>query len=647
MSGIAALFARDGSVVDAADVDAVVQCQAHRGPDGLRQWCDGPVGLGLAALDPNGAGHAVGPLVTDGGRLALAGDLRIDNRRELAGVLDGIDRSGVGVSDAEIVLAAYRRWGADAPQRFEGAFAMAIWDAGRGRILLARDHLGVKPLAYHLSRDLLVCASEADAVACAQSVPTRVNEARIADFLVSELEGVDHTCTFFEGVERLPPAHVLVVDRDGHRLRRFWQPDPGNELHLESDEAYADAFSHVFRESVSSCLEGISAPGLLLSGGLDSNAIEAVARSLAESGEAEPLRLFSATDEENDSSPETALILATIERLGRRAEILSQDTVSALTPPVRRALLDCREPFDCYMTVNRLLFSLAADEGCRTILDGVDGDVVASTSVPVVHLLRRGSILRPWREAVGRRRLHPDAPNPVRVFAGGAVRAWAPGGVRRMIRRLRDRRGRVDDTLDESLINRDFAKRIAVADRLEQLRSFGGDDHRGDPFTGHAAAVGSPYVAAALERYDRVAAESGVECRHPFFDLRLVKFCLSLPWDLKVRNGWTKFILRLATEGRVGESIRWRHEYGDVLWRPASWVIAEERRYLLSILEEHEDLLRSYVDFSRLDRVRMAFDRNPTDSEEVWIWEAASLAVWLTRFHSSHIGLPDRRRGLR
>ena len=623
-----AVFARDGSAVDGSEVSRILEGQAHRGPDGLRAWCDGPVGLGCAALDPTGNGVAMDPLVVDGGRLAMVGDLRIDNRRELLATLDELRPEA---SEGEIVLESYRRWGLDAPTHLVGAFAFAIWDVREQRVVCARDHLGVKPLVYYLSRELLVCASEAEAVASTRRVPRRINEARIADFLVSELEGIDHTSTFFEGVERLPPAHLLVVYRDGHQVRRYWQPDGGTELRLDSDEAYADAFSETFRQAVGSCLSDAAEPGLLLSGGIDSGAIAAFGGFLAEDGETSPMTTYSAIDEENDSSPETGCILGMINHLGVGARTISPAGMAALTSSVRRSFFECGEPFDSSMVVAGLLYAMAAEAGSRAVLDGVDGDIVASTSVPLTRLVRRGHVLRAWRESSARRHLHPGAPHPLRVLTTSAIRACLPGEMRRLAGQLRNRRGRVKDTIQESLIDRGFAQKVDVADRLEQLWNRSTADHCDERWSAHVRAVTHPYVAVALERYDRVAARHGIEARHPFFDLRLVNLCLSLPWDLKVRNGWTKFVLRLATKGKVVDAVRWRHDFGDVLWRPTSRVIAEETSLLRSVLRDREDELVPYIDRAKLERVRQAIGGNLTDGQEVWIWEASTLAMWLAR----------------
>lgn len=629
MSGVVCVFSRDGSVVGAADVEAVLEHQTHRGPDGLRVWCQGPIGLGYAALDPTGAGIVVEPLVDDGGRLAIVGDLRIDNRQEL---VDGLDLSRGGAHDSEIVLAAYRRWGFDAPLHLEGAFVFVIWDAIRRRVFCARDHLGQKPLTYHLSRSFFICASEAEAVPCASAVPRRINETRIADYLVSELEGVDHTSTFFEGVVRLPPAHFLVVDRDGHQLRQYWQPDEETELRLDSDEAYAEAFSEVFSRAVESCLTDISAPALLLSGGLDSAAVAAFAGRLADVGKVSPPASCSFIDEEWDASPESACIRNMAGIFGAEELVLSPADVGRMASPSRMALFDCGEPFDSFMATPSLLYQGAAGRGSRVVLDGVDGDVVVSTSPPIDDLVKRLRIGHAWREVAAANRLFRESGGPIRRLAGGAFRAWAPGVVRHFVETLREGR-QSEDPLRQSLVDRDFARQIGLTDRLAMLSGHGWGRSAGSSRAVHARTLTHPYIAAALERYDRVAARRGVEARHPFFDLRLVEFCLSLPWDLKVRRGWTKFALRSATGGVVPDELRWRHDFGDMLWRANARVMSEEKGVLNTELQECGGLIARYVDLTKLEQARDALGGNPTDDEEVWIWQLVTLSRWLRRYN--------------
>ena len=138
-------------------------------------------------------------------------------------------------------------------------------------------------------------ASEPRAILVCPRVPYRINEGRVADFLVKELEGIDNTSSFFEGVYRLPPAHSLRLNSDGVTVLRYWHLRAEPELRLESDEAYAEGFRAVLATAVDSRLRGGSSVGSMLSGGMDSGAIVAVAARLKEAAKRDALPVFSAT----------------------------------------------------------------------------------------------------------------------------------------------------------------------------------------------------------------------------------------------------------------------------------------------------------------------------------------------------------------
>jgi asparagine synthase (glutamine-hydrolysing) len=146
----------------------------------------------------------------------------------------------------------------------------------------------MRPLYYHHTPGrLLAVASEPRAILVLEQMPYRIDEGRIADALVGELEGIDLTSTFFEDVYRLPPAHVLVATPRGVRVSRYWTLEAGDELRLPSNDAYAEAFLEVFTEAVRCRLRGAGPVGAMLSGGMDSGAVVAVARGLlAEAGRA-------------------------------------------------------------------------------------------------------------------------------------------------------------------------------------------------------------------------------------------------------------------------------------------------------------------------------------------------------------------------
>ncbi len=146
MSGIAVIWNRNGRPVDRGQLVQMTQLMEHRGPDGARHWVQGPIAIGHRALNttPEAALDRL-PQLDEVAGLCLTFDGRIDNREELKSVLES-DRTNVRLeTDAELVLAAYRKWGEECPHHLLGDFAFAIWDESRKQLFCARDHLGVRP----------------------------------------------------------------------------------------------------------------------------------------------------------------------------------------------------------------------------------------------------------------------------------------------------------------------------------------------------------------------------------------------------------------------------------------------------------------------------------------------------------------------
>jgi asparagine synthase (glutamine-hydrolysing) len=633
MSAIAGFFLRDGAPAEPEHLDPMLAAMCHRAPHGARRWCGGPVGLGHGALNATPESlHEKLPLCDGADGLAITGDLRIDNRRELIRTLDAGPRAGRDIGDGELVLQAYRRWGREVPKHLVGAFVFVVWDGRRQEIFCARDHLGAKPFVYHLTDRAFVFASEVEGVLAASGVPCGINEGRIADFLVSELEGIDHTSTFYLDVVKLPPAHTLVVGRESHRVERYWRPDPSYELRLASDEDYVEAFRDALRQAVGACLRSTTPAAVMLSGGIDSGAVAAFAKELlAESG-GPRLRTLSALNDENRDCVESGCIRASIETLGTQAEIITPAYVRSLSPARRRSILGCSNPFDSTMTVPDLLYEKAQNSGVRVVLDGIDGDVVMSLGgTYIAHLLRRGRVLRAFREASARCDHRGEGASPWRTLVAGARSALAPAALRRLERWLRGRSTAIDAAIADSIINPDFACRIDLAERLERLHGLRWFSASGDARRDQGDNLLHPYATVGLERYDRVASRWGVDLRHPLLDLRLVELCLALPWHLKNRDGWTKYILRRATEEELPEEVRWRRGRTSALWGFTLAIMACDRSSAQTIIEQRAGQLGTYIDLGAVRTACEPLEERPSWQDELHLCEAFALALWLER----------------
>ena len=628
MSGIAALLHLDGRPVGAERLAGMVAMLRLRGPDGAGARIDGQAGLGHSALDttPEAASKDQ-PLVR--GELVVSADARLDDREALTHTLGLAPSTG----DAGLIAAAYERWGERCPERLEGDFAFAVWDRAHRRLFCARDRFGVRPLyVHHQPGKLFALASEPAAILVIEEVPYRINEARIADFLVTQLEGIDLTSTFFEEIFRLPPAHAMAVDPAGARRWRYWELEPGPELRLGSDGAYAEAFLEVFTEAVRRRLRGADTVGSMLSGGMDSGSVAAVARELrAEAGDG-PLPVFSAIGPEPASCVETATILAAQAMGGLEPHSVSHAELDELLPELAELGWDVDEPFDASMILPRAVYLLAHRRGVKAVLDGIDGDTILGEGSHLARLLRRGRWLTAWREAVGQNRFWGGAYPAWSELGRGAVRAFAPAPLYRLGRRLRGRTpaAQLHANIEKSLISSDFARRIRLGERLVALAEQWPDELAADLPAEAVRAVSHPYLTVGVERYGRTAAALGLEPRHPFLDRRLVELCVSLPGEQKLAGGWPKAVQRRAMAGRLPQAVRRRR--GKKHLGPAftTAVAAAERARIIHILEVDAGRLSPYLDMGKVDD---GGDRCFGNSalQPPRVLEAAHLAQWLRR----------------
>ena len=558
MSGICGIFALDGSVPSAAQIAAMTAPLERRGPEGTHYILRGPVALGhtLLATTPEALTEIL-PLTDSATGCLITGDIRLDNRDGLIASLGrGVDLAPGG--DGELVLRAYLEWGEACVDHLLGDFAFAIWDPRCSRLFCARDHTGMRQLLYHHQPGrLFVFATEAHAVLAHPGLHRTINETRVADFLLG-FEGADFESTFFSGVLRLPPAHCLIVDRHSLVVRRYWTLKSGPLLRLGSDEEYAEAFLEVFTEAVRCRMRSAGQLGSMLSGGIDSGSVVAVAARLLAAAKAPALRTFSAIASEPDTCRESRTILEAVKIPHLDPLMIAPDILERTGAEVLKLTQDVEEPFDAHMVMIRTIYHEAREAGISVMLDGVNGDVALTTETLLPRLIRGGSWGRAWREAKGDEAFYEDGWTRWHALKAGILRATVPDWIRWVRRRLPHRRA-------TSGISSTFARRINATGRFDHYwrlngalgRTFRGDRQR-------AMMAANPVVGR--ERYDRVAASCAIECRDPFMDIRVLEFSMRLPARLLHRHGWRKLILRNAMRGLLPCEIVWRRGKEHVGW---------------------------------------------------------------------------------
>ena len=278
------------------------------------------------------------------------------------------------------MAAAYLAWGSECVGQLVGDFAFAILDPVRDEIFCARDHFGAKPFCYGFHEGRFSFASEAKALVQAGLADATLDEARIADFLLCNLQ--DKSATFHQGAKRLPPAHAMVVGRDRVRTWRYWAP-PSNAAAAELSDAEAAAtFRKHFEEAVRCRLRSAYPVGSFLSGGLDSSSVTLVAaRMLAEAGL--PLPVFSAIFPSVLDSDESRWMAAIADEAMAQGWPLQRHVFRADEVGPLEALDDIARHLDGPSTAANLyqpwgMLGQARHAGVRVMLTGHDGDTVVS-----------------------------------------------------------------------------------------------------------------------------------------------------------------------------------------------------------------------------------------------------------------------------
>jgi asparagine synthase (glutamine-hydrolysing) len=624
LSAIAGIFFLDDRVVDRLILERMVNVLAHRGRDGAGAWSEGSIGLGHRMLHttPESLREKL-PLANKSGNLVLTADARLDNRDELITALGFGRRPREEITDSELIFGAYERWGERCPEKLLGDFTFAIWDRQRQELFCARDHMGVKPFYYYRSDRAFVFASEIKALLCVPGVPRRLNEVRVADYLVPILE--DKEITFYQGILRLPSAHSTTVNRERVSIQPYWSLDPSREVRFRSDEEYAEAFREIFTEAVRCRLRSAFPAGSLLSGGLDSSSIVCVARDLLAEEECR-LHTFSAVFPNVPESDESVFSGAVLAQGGLEPHLVRADRLSPLDD-LESILWHNDEVFwapNLYMHWG--LYSAADRRGVRILLDGDGGDATVSHGV---ERLRELALWGRWIALATEIRglsKHFDV-SPWYYLRNHVLIPVAPGPVRRAWRVAR-RRTHPPWWTPSTIINPDFARRIGVAERVRALEGEWWRPTRASREV-HWRILTNGLNQYLLELCDKAAAAFAIEPRYPFFDRRLAEFCLALPPDQKLRDGWIRVIVRRALAGSLPEEVRWRGGKGNLGHNLNRNLPAFEQDLLEETISKDSGAIEEYVDVATL---RKAYDRYVSQndlSDAVKVFTATNLALWL------------------
>ncbi|MEM7590112.1 MAG: lasso peptide isopeptide bond-forming cyclase [Cyanobacteria bacterium P01_A01_bin.83] len=626
MSAIAGINYLNQQPIEREKLARMVDILKHRGGDGGNIWHQGSIGFGHQMLwtTPESLREK---LPAAKGKLAITADARLDNREELIPALGLAAYPTEEISDSDLILAAYEKWGELCSERLLGDFAFAIWDGRNHSLFCARDYFGVRPFYYYYHPGkLFTFASEIKSLLCLGEVPRRLNEVRIGDYLEVMLE--DKAITFYQDILRLPPAHSLTVSLTGIKLREYWSLDPKYELKLNSDREYAEAYLEVFTKAVRCRLRSAFPIGSALSGGLDSSSIVCIAREHLQ----QPLKTFSGIFESVPESDERPFINAVVEQGGVEPHYVKVDRISPLVD-IEKVLWHQDEPFFApNLFLNWGMYRSVKQQGVRIFLDGFVGDsTVFHGTEYLLDLARSWQWLNLAKQVKSLARVHDydySAKKLMRYYLWDCtIQPKVPDHIMKLWYKLKNQKPPESNRLQLSKhVNSSFAKQI---DLIARINSFQPDDSLFSAREYHHQYITTGEITFGLEVANKLASAFSLESRFPFTDRRLAEFCLAVPPQQKLHNGLTRVIVRRALINHLPKKVSERSDKGDLSHNFTRGLLNFEKERLEEFLLHNPQIIAKYTDISFLSQVYQRYLDDNSVKNVRPIWLAVTLGLWL------------------
>jgi len=615
MCGIAGIIRWDGAPVVETELRAMCGAMTHRGPDDEGLYVNGGVGLGmrrLSIIDLDG-GHQ--PVCNEDRSVWVVFNGEIYNYRALRRDLERRGHVFRTASDTETIVHLYEDYGPHCVDRLRGMFAIAIWDARRRQILLARDRLGIKPLYYAERDGELMFASELKPILQLGRVPREL-----------DWEAVRHLFTFLvtppaqsivAGVKKLEPARVATA-RDGSSLRieRYWDVDFAEPAHQATEGELVEQLRGLLEESVALHQVSDVPVGAFLSGGVDSSAVVATMSRL----NSQPVKTFSvgfADDDFSELAP--ARKVASLYGTEHHELVLEPDVV----PLIDEFAWFLDEPFGDTSAIATYMVSKLAAEHVKVVLTGDGGDeIFAGYDKYVVE---------------DRGRAYDLMPGSLRR-AAGAVGAVMPEGMRgrRFLRHFAlDGARRYLDA--QSIVHPDEMDTLFTPEAAARMAPY-------DPWTASMAHLdaGPDWMSAVqygdlqtylpldvLTKVDRMTMAHSIEARPPLLDHRLVEFAATIPPHLRYRNGTTKYLFKQALRGVLPDAIIDRRKQGFAV-PLARWFRGPLFGYARDVLLSASSRERGVLSPAAVER-RLQLHQRGRDLD-LQLWTMLSFELWCRRF---------------
>ena len=630
MCGIAGIleFGRDPRA-SATALREMCHAMAHRGPDDDGFYTDGCAAIGMRRLSIVDLKTGHQPISNEDGTLWIVYNGEIYNHQPLREQLIARGHSYRTHSDTETIVHLFEEYGADCVQHLRGMFAFAIWNRNTKTLFIARDRLGIKPLYYKLTPERLLFGSEIKVLLAHGGIRPEFNRAALPEYLAfGYLSAQD---TFYQGITKLPPGHIMTIAPDGKpEIRQYWDLDASTPHESRDENYYVRAYRELLEGAVESHLMSDVPLGVFLSGGVDSSAVAALMTKIRR----EPIETFSVGYGEQSYSelPFARAVSQHIKSKHHEVVVSEEDFFGALPHLIWHE----DEPIVWPSSVSLYFVAKLARERVVVVLTGEGADETLAGYTRYAFTLKNAAMDRAYRSVV---------PGALRRGLRNSVATSSLLGAtlrRKLEHTFLGKDGAAWDSFyfdnffsafsgaeQSELLIGEFAQQFAPSTAYKNVLAYwersatqaGGEILQRLLYTDIKT-----YLVELLMKQDNMSMAASIESRVPFLDHVLVEFATRIPRQVQLQGLTGKRILKKAMEGLLPHDILYRPKLGF----PTPWsryLAGPRLETIRALLVEPRSLQRGYF---RREAIEKLFDDHRANRRDNYdrIWRLLNLELW-------------------
>lgn len=593
MCGIAGIVNLSRTVVADGDIKSMTDKAAHRGPDGFGYYHDKHLALGhrrLSILDLTPAGAQP---MHFGDRYVIVFNGEIYNYIEVRDILQSQGYQFQSGSDTEVILAAYDCWKDECVNYFNGMWSFCLYDRNAEQLFCSRDRFGVKPFYYSFTSDTFRFGSEIKQI-LADGRQSVVNMKVLANYLVLGMEDYDEE-TFFTNIYKLLPGHNLKFDLKSNtfEIEKYYSIAINKEIESFDLEKSTTLFLNELKRSVTYRLRSDVKVGTCLSGGLDSSMIAAIASDIYSNESSKKFTAITATS--SDSANDETIYAKSVAAKSDLDWITTEPSIADFMNSINEVVKAQEEPFGSpSVFMQYFVMKKAAETGCPVLLDGQGGDETllgyARYFPSYLMSLKGMKKVKGW--------IHSSKNSGLSQLSILKSYFYFTNASVRMKRQLLR-----SDFLKKDFLNLVNSRLVAnLASTYSDIRKL------------QIYELTTTQLPHLLRYEDKNSMHFSIETRLPFLDYKLVELSLSLNNDFKIRDGYSKYILRRSSEGVLPPEISWRKN--KIGFEAPSSVWLKEKGFMYDAIKKSKLLSSIMETFPDLD------------SDITLLWRLFNVAKW-------------------